>query len=41
MSQLKMEGEQLSPSCSNQLEMLNIKEENKALWVRRWGKNRK
>ncbi|MCI01706.1 hypothetical protein A2U01_0022733, partial [Trifolium medium] len=41
MSQLTMEEEQLSPDLSRQMEMLDIKEENRALWVRRWGKNRK
>ncbi|MCI00134.1 hypothetical protein A2U01_0021151, partial [Trifolium medium] len=32
---------QLSPDLSHQMKLLNIKEENKALWVRRRGKNRK
>ncbi|MCH94640.1 hypothetical protein A2U01_0015603 [Trifolium medium] len=40
MSQLTMEKEPLSPDLSYQMKLLNIKE-NKALWVRRWGKNRK
>ncbi|MCH98900.1 hypothetical protein A2U01_0019909 [Trifolium medium] len=29
------------PDLSDQLDTLTIKEENKALWVRRWGRNRK
>ncbi|MCI32499.1 hypothetical protein A2U01_0053713, partial [Trifolium medium] len=29
------------PDLSDKLDTLTIKEENKALWVRRWGKNRK
>ncbi|MCI09226.1 hypothetical protein A2U01_0030309, partial [Trifolium medium] len=41
MSQLTMEEEPLSPDLIHQMKLLNIKEENKALWVRRWGKNRK
>ncbi|MCI25309.1 hypothetical protein A2U01_0046499 [Trifolium medium] len=41
MSQLTMEEEQSSPDLSHQMKLLNIKEENKALWVRRWGKNHK
>ncbi|MCI49866.1 hypothetical protein A2U01_0071110, partial [Trifolium medium] len=41
MSQLTMEEEPLSPDLSHKMKLLNIKEENKALWVRRWGKNRK
>ncbi|MCI21194.1 hypothetical protein A2U01_0042359, partial [Trifolium medium] len=41
MSQLTMEEEPLSPDLSHQMKLLNIKEENKALWVRRWGKNRR
>ncbi|MCI10195.1 hypothetical protein A2U01_0031287, partial [Trifolium medium] len=45
MSQLKVksprEEENIVPDLSDQLDMLTIKEENKALWVKRWGKNRK
>ncbi|MCH81325.1 hypothetical protein A2U01_0002110 [Trifolium medium] len=41
MSQLKMEEEQISPYLSHQLEVLNIKEENRAISTKRWGKLRK
>ncbi|MCI29631.1 hypothetical protein A2U01_0050840 [Trifolium medium] len=41
MSQLKMKEEQLSPDLSHQMEMLNTKEENRAIWTKRWGKLRK
>ncbi|MCI63456.1 hypothetical protein A2U01_0084713, partial [Trifolium medium] len=44
MSQLKVKSpkeESMIPDLSDQLDTLTIKEENKALLVRRWGKNRK
>ncbi|MCI20583.1 hypothetical protein A2U01_0041745, partial [Trifolium medium] len=36
LSQLKMEEGQLSPDLSYPMEMLNIKEENRAIWTKRW-----
>ncbi|MCI13348.1 hypothetical protein A2U01_0034465 [Trifolium medium] len=42
MSQLRVKspkGESMIPELSDQLDMLTIKEDNKGLWVRRWGKN--
>ncbi|MCI09379.1 hypothetical protein A2U01_0030465, partial [Trifolium medium] len=41
LSQLKMEEEQLSPDLHKQMDMLDIKEENRAIWTKRWGKYRK
>ncbi|MCI19110.1 hypothetical protein A2U01_0040265, partial [Trifolium medium] len=41
LSQLKMDDGQLSSDTSHQMEMLNIKEENRAIWTKRWGKHRK
>ncbi|MCI00171.1 hypothetical protein A2U01_0021188 [Trifolium medium] len=45
MSQLKLksprEEESMIPNLSDQFETLTIKEENKALWIRRWGRHRK